>query len=53
MEGLTDGVLRPARVFNRVSTDVERLQRLVTDLEELSRLDAGLTLSRRKVARPG
>jgi len=52
MEGLTDGVL-PAdpEVFDRISADVDRLQRLVSDLEELSRLDAGaLTLAWRRVA---
>jgi signal transduction histidine kinase len=52
MEGLTDGVL-PAEpeVFNRISSDVDRLQRLVSDLEELSRLDAGvLSLRRQRIA---
>jgi histidine kinase len=51
MEGLTDGVL-PAEpeVFNRISSDVDRLQRLVNDLEELSRLDAGVLELRRQPA---
>ncbi|MDR7542983.1 MAG: ATP-binding protein [Armatimonadota bacterium] len=52
MEALTDGVL-PAdpEVFNRIATDVDRLQRLTADLEELSRLDAGIVvLTRRRMA---
>jgi histidine kinase len=53
MEGLTDGVL-PAEpeVFNRISSDVDRLQRLVNDLEELSRLDAGVLTLRRQPVEP-
>lgn len=49
MEGLTDGIL-PAdpEVFDRISSDVDRLQRLVGDLEELSRLDAGILILKRQ-----
>lgn len=42
MEGLTDERLLPdPEIFLRISSDVARLQRIVTDLEELSRLEAG------------
>lgn len=52
VEGLNDGVLSPEpEVLARVSTDVRRMQRLVSDLEELSRLDAGaLPMNRRPTA---
>jgi signal transduction histidine kinase len=42
MEGLIDGVL-PANpdIYQKVNTEIDRLQRLVNDLQELSRVEGG------------